>query len=201
MTINPTFIQRYNQAAALARAGQHQQALEAYQEILAPTPDATAPRDVTGEFLAHIELGKLYCLMDLGRYDEAKTLCENEQMQEALLEQLNMAGLFDYYFSYGNTLGHLGLTPEMDRAMTAALTLAADELGDMERCEQVWKWILRWGREHQQWDYLLEQCKLAHQFGINNESYLLQQLAGEAAFYAMRGLDRREEAKQGIQKR
>jgi hypothetical protein len=39
MTINPIFIQRYNEAAALARAGNHQQALEAvsYTHLTLPT--------------------------------------------------------------------------------------------------------------------------------------------------------------------
>jgi len=137
--------------------------------------------------------------MDLKRFEEAKTLCESEKTQ-TLITQLNPEERYSYYFSYGNILGTLGRIAEMDQAMTIALTIAAEDLGDLHKCEATWKWLLHWGDLHHQWQYLLDQGKLAHQFGVDNGSYTLQQLAGEAAFFALRGLGQREAAQQGAEK-
>ncbi len=56
MPISPTFLARFRQAVALGAAGAHEDALKAYDAILAPFTDPHEPRAVTAEFLATAEL-------------------------------------------------------------------------------------------------------------------------------------------------
>ena len=181
-------------------ASESEHALKAYERILAPFEDPNESRELTLDFLANIELRKIYCLIDLKRYEDAKGLCESQRMREAYADQLDMDHLYDYYFCYANVLGRLGQIPEMDRQMTIAMKIAAEHLSDLEKCERTWKSLLDWGRNHQDWQYLLEQSTASYQFGANNGSLYLQWIAGESAFYALRGLGRNEEAKRGAQK-
>lgn len=200
LAISRVLIDRYNQAAKLIGERQHQQALEIFERILEPSEDSDKPLEVTAEFLGVVELRKIYCLTLLKRYEEAKTLCESNRMVEIYLDQLDMNALYDYFFLYGNVLGHLGQVAEMDRQMTIALKIASEHLGSLEKCELALKSLLDYGKANQSWDYLLEQSQYAHRFGINNGSLLLQWIAGESAFYALRGLGRVREARQGAEK-
>ncbi len=74
---DPELIRRFDRAAALSSAGEHQAALEAYEQIL-ENREGLEKFIVSGEFLASVELRKVYCLMDLGRYEDAKALCEGQ---------------------------------------------------------------------------------------------------------------------------
>ena len=200
MPISPTFLARFRQAAALGAAGAHEDALKAYSAILAPFTDPHEPREVTAEFLATVELRKIYCLVALQRYEDAKALCEDQQMRETYVGQLETEGIYAYYFCYANILGALGQLPAMNQAMSAAIELALEPLKDLAKGEQAWKYRLQWEKTHQRWQDLLEQSKAAHQFGVTNSSIALQLLAGEATFHALRGLGRNEEAKRGAEK-
>jgi hypothetical protein len=88
----------------------------------------------------------------------------------------------------------------MDRQMTIAMRIAAEHLSDLEKCERAWEALLKWGKLHQDWQYLLEQSTASHHFGVNSGSVYLQWVAGESAFYALRRLNRNEEARRGAQK-
>jgi len=196
MTVSRTFIERFDKAAALAREGRYEEALNAYEQIHAPFKDYKEPRIMTGEFMGMIELRKAYCLMDLDRYEEARELFESK-LVKAALGQFNKETLYDYYFSYGNTLGNLGDIEKMDQVMSQALTVAAKELHDLKRCENAWYWVMYWAKKHAKWEYLEEQCVNAHRFGVENESIVLQVRAGEFGCYAYRGLGKIEKARRG----
>lgn len=198
MSVSPTFIKRFNQAAALAREGKYEEALEAYEKINDLFDNPEEARMMTGEFMGMIELRKAYCLMDLERYEETRQLFESDILRAAL-GQFNKETLYDYFFSYGNVLGYLGLIEEMGNAMTKALNIAAEELDDLKRCENVWYWIMYCAKEHGEWKYLEEQCINAHKFGVKNESHYLQHIAGQFGCYAYRGLGKIDEARRGAE--
>jgi tetratricopeptide (TPR) repeat protein len=197
--ISPTFQQRLQQAAALENQGAYEQALSAYQQILAPFDNSIEPRELTLDFLGHIELRKIYCLLVLQRYEAAKALCENQTLK-AYLDQLTLNDLYSYYFFYATSLGHLGQIREMDQQISLAMQIAAEPLGDLEKYERAWQRLLLLGKVNQAWEYLLEQSKAAHQAGVKNGSIFLQVIAGEYGFFALRGLDRKAEAKRGAEK-
>jgi tetratricopeptide (TPR) repeat protein len=194
--ISPTLIKRFNEAAGLAREGRHEEALKAFENMYAPFEDPKETRVETGEFLGTVEMRKAYCLMDLGRYKEACKVFECDIVQ-ATLGQFNNETLYDYFFSYGNTLGNLGDIAKMDKAMTKALKVASETLGDLKRCEQCWYWLLFWAKKAEKWEFLEAQCVSAHQFGVNNGSIWLQLKAGEFGCYAYRGLGKLDKAERG----
>lgn len=194
--VSRTFVERFNEAAGLARQGRYEDALEAYDNIHAPFEDYHEERVMTGEFMGMIEIRKAYCLMDLGRYDEARTIFESK-LVKAAIGQFNKATLYDYLFSYGNTLGYLGAIKKMDTIMRKALVIALGELDDLKKLETVWYWIMYWAKKHEQWSYLEEQCINAHKTGIRNKSIVLQVRAGEFGCYAYRGLGKVDKAKRG----
>ncbi len=196
LPVSKTFIERFDKAAALAREGKYEEALHAYDDLHAPFEDYNEARVMTGEFMGMIELRKAYCLMDLKRYDKARTIFESK-LVEAALGQFNKATLYDYSFSYGNTLGFLGAIREMNEVMGKALQIAFQELDDLKLCEDTWYWRMYWAKEHQQWAYLEEQCINAHKFGVRNKSIVLQIRAGEFGCYAYRGFGKIEKAKRG----
>lgn len=197
MEVSKTLNERFAQAAALGLAGCHEQALTAYEQLFVPaenTANTAEPSHITGEFVAIVELRKIHCLMALGRYEEARALCESGRMQ-LLAGELDIAGLYDYYFSHANILGHLGCIRQMDQKMTAAMRIATESLADAEKCENAWNCLLYWGKIHGQWQYLLQQAAKAHCFATRKGSYRLQQTAGEAAFLATLGLGNWESSK------
>lgn len=196
LSVSRTFVERFNEAAGLARQGRYKEALEAFDNIHAPFDDYTEERIMTGEFMGMIEIRKAYCLMDLGQYDEARKIFESK-LVNAALGQFNKATLYDYLFSYGNTLGFLGDIEKMDGVMHKAMAIAAHELDDMQKLESVWYWIMFWANKHQKWTYLEEQCVNAHKAGIRSKSIVLQIRAGEFGCYAYRGLGKTDKAKRG----
>ncbi len=196
LPISKTFVERFDAAAALARDGKYEEALKAYELIHAPFKDYKEPRIMTGEFMGMIELRKAYCLMDLDRHEEARSIFESK-LVKAALSQFNKPTLFDYYFSYGNALGNLGDIEKMNYMMSKALAVATKELNDVKRCENVWYWVMYWAKKHEKWTYLEEQCINAHKFGVKNESIVLQVRAGEFGCYAYRGLGKIDEARRG----
>ncbi|MEO1209589.1 MAG: hypothetical protein AAFX78_08610 [Cyanobacteria bacterium J06638_20] len=198
--ISPTFIKRFEVAARLGDAGHPEQALSAYEAILAPFDDASEPREMTLEFLGKVELGKIYCLIDLQRFEEAKTLCESSQMRDVYADQLSTPSLYEYCFAYANILGTLGQVAEMNEQIVVAINIAVEHLEDLKRCERAFKLSLIHGKENQAWPYLLEQSHIAYQFGSNNRSFYLQLIAGEFAFFALRGLGQKERARRGAEK-
>lgn len=196
LTVSKTFVERFNEAAGLARQGKYEEALEAYDNIHAPFADYSEERVMTGEFMGMIEVRKAYCLMDLERYDEAKEIFESK-LVKAALGQFNKATLYDYFLSYGNTLGYLGDIKKMNAVMYKALSIAAQELDDMKKQEDIWYWIMYWAKKHKKWFYLEEQCVNAHKTGVRNKSIVLQVRAGEFGCYAYRGLGKLDKAKRG----
>ncbi|HEC78670.1 MAG TPA: hypothetical protein ENI34_05960 [candidate division WOR-3 bacterium] len=194
--ISRTFIERFNRAAELAREGKIEEALEAYENIKAPFDDPKEERIMTGEFLGMVELRKAYCLMDLERFEEAREIFASNIIQAAL-GQFDFTTLCDYFYSYGNTLGKLGLLEKMDEVMKNVLKIAVNELNDLKRCEDTWYWIMYWAKEHEAWEYLEKQCISAHKFGVKSGSLFLQIKAGEFGCYAYRGLGKIEEARRG----
>ena len=197
--IHPTFIQRFNRAVNLVNEGNAEAALKQYQHVFDPLEESQTQNAfkgfVTGKFLATVELRKAYCLMDLGRYTEARAIFE--QLDEGFASQLDSEGLYSFYFSYGNTLGNLGFIEEMDRRLSRAMDLAAETLKDTEKCESVWYWRLHWGKQHKAWQYLEAQCVAANMFGVANNNMHMQILALEFRCYVHREWNRIEQARQG----
>jgi tetratricopeptide (TPR) repeat protein len=196
LPVSRTFVERFNEAAGLARQGRYEEALEAYDNIHAPFDDYTEERVMTGEFMGMIEIRKAYCLMDLERYDEAREIFESK-LVKAAVGQFNKATLYDYFFSYGNTLGYLGDIKKMDSVMHKALAITMQELDDQEKLQDVWYWIMYWAKQHEKWAYLEEQCINAHRIGVRNKNIVLQVRAGEFGCYAYRGLGKIDKARRG----
>lgn len=83
--------------------------------------------------------------------------------------------------------------------MTRALTVAAEQLGDLERCKQAWYWLLYWARQHSQWAFLERQCNAAREFGSTTKSASIQLMAAEFCAHAHRGLGLVPKARQGAE--
>jgi hypothetical protein len=193
-SVSTTFVERFNAAASLARDGQFDDALKAYARIHAPFEDRTEDRIMTSEFLGMIELGKAYCFIKLERMQEAKALLESRTIKTAHT-QLPQRTQYEYFFLYGNTLGHLGLITQMDSVMKRALHVALNDLEDSTLCVRVWHWILYWAKQHKDWMYLEEQCYAARAFSTKHDNPEIQDEAQEFICHAYRGLGKIDKAR------
>jgi hypothetical protein len=192
------FIEMFNEAADLARAGKQKKAFEIY-EAVSQSKTGTANKDLTSsEFFGVVELRKAFCLMDLDRYPEARRILESEKMK-AFLNKFEDEYMYEYFFCYGNTLGNLKETVLMEDCLSRALAIAAEQLGDMEKCETCWYFILYWGKQHKKWDFLEKQCVAAHMFGSDNGSVYLQIKALEFGCFAYNGLGKKDKARKAAE--
>lgn len=142
MSVSPTLVKRFNQAAAFAREGEQVSAIAAYTRLLGePLPEGEC-YEATPAFVATIEMRRAWCFMDLERHEEARAVLEGSRLCE-LLGSLAHDDRYEYFFSYGNVLGHLGSYDAMSDAMDEAFT-AALELDDEERFLRAWNWRETW---------------------------------------------------------
>lgn len=173
---SPDMIQAFNTAAGLARDGELERSLHAWNELLEPSQPRTGPTPVlSGEFLGVAQMRRAWVLMDLERYERARECLEADLMQ-ACLGQFPLATLYEYFFSYANTLGQLGEIDAMDDAMSRALGIAAEELGDANRCEQCWRWLVRHAQTAGAWEYLAREMPSLIAFASNAGLRRLEQL-------------------------
>lgn len=175
LSVSSIFVNRFDEATNLERNGNHAEALEKYQAIFRDEDGGKSERVITAEFYATVEMRKAYCLMDLQKYQEAKAIFE--ELDDFFAGQLNTLRLYDFYFSYGNTLGNLGLLKEMEDKMARAMNIAAEYLEDGEKFRKVWHWMLYWEAFHQAWESLSEHSVSAYGFGVENNDLELQAIA------------------------
>ena len=165
--ISEEYIEIFNQASLLTRQGKLEEALIRWDLIVAPQDKPDKSKVVTGDFLGQAHMRKAWVLMDLERYEEALEIFLSEVMA-ALITQFSLETLYDYFFSYANTLGSLGRIEEMDDKFTRALNIASEEFGDQAKCEQCWQGLLTHARKHDALDYLIQESERCVQFSVNN---------------------------------
>lgn len=136
MSVSPTFVQRFNLAAALARARHFQDALAAYRQVYEPFEDRLERRVATVDFTVIVELRMAATLAELRRHEEARALYESDVVQQ-LLPRTTAGIQYEYHFGYGNLLCATG---EADRAF-GELQLAA-KLGEKAALEEAPKNVL-----------------------------------------------------------
>lgn len=197
--VSPELIEQFDRAAGLAREGRLVESLAAWDVLLGPHPRDGAPRVASGRFLGVARMRRAWVLMDLGRYPEARRVLEEDVMR-ALLGQFAPDDLFEYFFSYGNTLGELREIEAMDRALSRALAIAAEELRDITRCENAYRNLVDYGCEAGAWEYLLEQCPDAIEFAKNHELARLELRAHFVRCLAFKEMARPAEAREEIQR-
>jgi tetratricopeptide (TPR) repeat protein len=129
---SPELIEQFNRAAGLARENKYEESLEAWERLLGPREEGAPVLVMSGRFLGVAMMRKAWVLMDLQRYREAREVFEDGVM-EACLGQLEIDELYEYFFSYGNTLGELGEAEGMQAMLSRALEIATEELGDPVR--------------------------------------------------------------------
>lgn len=191
-------VQQFDDAAGLAGAGDLEGSLAAWDRLLGPGRGKQRPRGkrvMTGEFLGLATMRRAWVLMDLGRLAEAREALEGPVMK-ACLGQLQTADLHEYHFSLGNTLGGLGRVKQMDRHLTLALNLAADELGDLQRCCQTWSNLLSHALRAKAFKFVERESRRAIAFAHNTGA---RAMGLEACFrhaQALRGLGKRGKARE-----
>lgn len=156
--ISPELIALFNQAAGLSREGRFEESLAVWDQLLGPhhQQDPEKHLVLTGDFLGQATMRKAWVLMDLGRHQEAREVFASEIMQ-ACLGQFELPVLYEYFFSYGNTLGTLGDVKGMDDKLSRAMGIAAEELGDYQKLRQCWLNLLDHAVRNRAWKYILEE--------------------------------------------
>lgn len=195
--ISPELIAQFNRAAGLARRGRYEDSLAAWNALLEPESRPEELQFVTGHFLGVAHMRRAWVLMDLGRYPEARARLE-EPLMQALIGQFEPEDLYEYYYSYGNTLGNLGEIRAMDEALTRALHLAATELGDLSRCLRTWHFLLAHALAARDWAYLLEEAPRAAIFARNTGATALLEEAESALEAARRSAGPAELPEHGL---
>lgn len=192
--ISPELIALFNEAADFARSGRFEDSLETWNRLLEPGRDGNQPtRFISGDFLGQACMRKAWVLMDLGRHAEARRVFEDPVLR-GCLGQFSLSVLYEYFFSYGNTLGNLGDIAAMDDALTRAMNIAADELGDPARMHLCWSNLLEWAEGARAWEYLDVETITCIQFASNVGDKLLEIKAKLARALALARLGRKAEA-------
>ena len=151
------------------------------------------PRVLTGDFLGQAHMRKAWVLMDLGRHQAAREVFEDPVMR-ACVPQFAMPVLYDYFFSYANTLGNLGAIEPMDEAFTRAMNVAS-ELGDRARMYQCWHNLLGWAEGACAWEYLDVQTETCLQYAANVGDAVLAGVAGLTRAMALAQLGGKDEVR------
>jgi hypothetical protein len=149
---------------------------------------------MSGHFLGIAMLRRAWVLMDLKNYKEARQALEDDVMK-ACLGQFSLEELYEYFFSYGNTLGELEDIDGMDDAFSRALKIAAEELKDLSRCELTWTNLMLFADRAQAWEYLEDESKKAQVFAKNVVNDVLMFKAKWHQIVALKGLNRTVEAR------
>ena len=194
---SPELVEQFNHAATLARQGEYDASLAAWDRLVGPGRGRDRPpgrRVMTGEFLGVATMRRAWVLMDLGRHEEALRALKDPVM-EACLSQLRAEDLYEYHFSLGNTLGTLGQIRKMDRRLTMALNIAAEELGDLERCCRTWSNLMRHAERARAWRYLERESRRAVTFAANTGARALSFEARLRHVVARHGLGRVKKAR------
>lgn len=141
--VSKTFVDRFNQAAGLAREGKHERAIKLYETIFEPFPDPDEERRMSGDFFVEVFLRKAYCFMDLKKYHEALETFENPELVP-LLEQALPPQLYSYFHACGNTLGAMGATSEMEQHLSKAVRLATENMKDQQKTDDCRNSLRMW---------------------------------------------------------
>jgi len=149
---------------------------------------------MSGRFLGIAMLRRAWVLMNLKNYKEARQALEDDVMK-ACLGQFSLEELYEYFFSYGNTLGELEDIDGMNDAFSRALKIASEELNDLSRCELTWTNLMLFAERAQAWEYLEGESRNAQFFAKNVCSDLLMFKSKWHHIVALKGLNRIEEAR------
>jgi tetratricopeptide (TPR) repeat protein len=149
---------------------------------------------MSGHFLGIAMMRRAWVLMDLKNYKEARQALEDDVMK-ACLGQFSLEELYEYFFSYGNTLGELKDIDGMNNAFSRALKIASEELKDLSRCELTWTNLMLFAERAQAWEYLESESRNAQIFAKNVVSDLLMFKAKWHHIVALKGLNRIEGAR------
>lgn len=195
--ISPELIEQFNKAAQLAREGKYEESLAEWNRLLFPSKEDKQDKSkmMCGHFLGIAIMRRAWVLIDLKKCEEAKRVFE-EDIMKACLSQFSMYELYEYFFSYGNTLGELSDLDGMDDAFSRAINIATKELGDLSRCELTWMNLMIYAEKVQAWEYLERESKNVLTFAENSNSEIL---AFEAKWYhilALIGLNLVEKARE-----
>src|SRR5581483_11918116 len=136
----------------------------------------TPPQTVANDFMGQAHMRKAWSLMDMRRFQDAKAVFETDFMRSCL-SQFDMKVLFEYYFSYANTLGELGDIKGMDDKFARALNIAADE-SDGYSAQLCWLNLMHYAELASDWVYLEKESRACIQFAENSELPKLALAAG-----------------------
>lgn len=190
--IAPELIDLFNDAAGKAREGSHDEALSVWDKIISRGNAIAAPPAVAHDFLGQSHMRKAWSLMDLGRHQEALAILDSDYMKSCT-GQFELKVLFDYFFSFANTLGELGDLDAMDDKFSQALNIAADE-GDGYSAQLCWLNLMHYAELKPDWEYLERESKNCIQFSDNSELPRLALAAGIKRATALFKLNQKDKA-------
>jgi len=193
---SPDKVAAFKEACMLANQGHWQDAYDIYCTVFEYAHNNPSPRPVGSEkpvlssdLIGLTEIYKADCLGYLGRFDQAKKQLEEPILTICVNGFVDLRYLWHFYFVYGNVLGALGDIAGMDDKLSRALKIAAESLGDAERCQQSWFLMMACANKNQAWQYLLDTALQAKQFAINDSMEELEFRANECIAYAHHGLN------------
>lgn len=156
-TVHDDWIEAFNRAAHLARELEEERALKEYRALIRRvTP--TRPTGEALEFLTTAKMRAAFCLMDLGRHEQALALLDDAART---IDALDDDEQYELLFARGNVLGNLGRCDEMFGTFVAAISKAED-LGDyVGRPSVCWSWVLHHAAKRGAWDFVADKAAIA----------------------------------------
>jgi tetratricopeptide (TPR) repeat protein len=195
--VSAKLVEEFDRAASLASEGRLADSLAVWDALLAPAREGL-PRIATGDFLGQAMMRRAWVLMDLGHFEEARTALGSAELS-ACLGQFDPKVLYEYCFSYGNTLGTLGDLEGMEEQLSRALTIAAEELGDLARSEACWRAILVHATTCKAYELVAKEAASCLEFAHANNLVKLRFFAAIQRAEALLALDRRDQARRLVE--
>jgi tetratricopeptide (TPR) repeat protein len=154
--VDPGLVKDFNRAAKLGRDGAHAASAALYEDVVrrAARRRATA----SPAFVATARTRRAFCLMDLERYEDART---ELQAASKLEQHLSLDGRYELLFALGNTLGALGHVDQAFTTLVSAIRTAEDMNDYTERPARCWGRILAIGVDRKAWSFVEDKAKIA----------------------------------------
>lgn len=195
-SVHSLLIERFNQAAELARQGQPGEALRAYEQVFAPV-DGNVPRPFGPTFYFTVQLQMAYSAMDLGKYPKAEAILSAKEMTR-ILPQMPPAGAAKFHLALGNILGNRKNFVGMETSLKKAVALCSQ--GETETLGMACYGLLNWTKEAQNWNKLETLCQEIHDLGKEKQNFVLQMQAMEFGAHAFLGQGKKEKARRQAEK-
>lgn len=150
------YVTRFNEAVSLYEQKKLKEALEKFNRIFDPISELSNEKKViTPQFLAQIEINKTTILIDLEKFDEAKSLFNMATLKWPYNEwKLYDNQLYEYNYNLWIILMNLWNLDNADDYLNKAIEIILNKFYDMKKYSNLRESVIKISKNKQMWTYI-----------------------------------------------